>query len=84
MSILEFLNIYKPYAYSNSQMVTFMVHGKNQFIELGSTYSNNKYWVEQFFYIFGAWEAVDSKALPLKHSIPREWVAPQESCKYLL
>jgi endo-1,4-beta-D-glucanase Y len=63
MSILEFLNIYGPHMYPNLEMVTFMVRGKNQFIELRSTYSNNKYWVEQFFYIFENWKAADSEAL---------------------
>jgi hypothetical protein len=61
-----------PHAYPNSEIVTFMVRGKNQFIKLGSMYSNNKYWAEQFFYIFRAWEAADSEARPLKHSVPWE------------
>ena len=55
MLIPKFLNIYGPHMYPNSETVTFMVRGKNQFIELGSTYSNNKYWAEQFFYIFKSW-----------------------------
>jgi uncharacterized protein YhbP (UPF0306 family) len=40
-------------------MVTFMVQGKNQFIKLGSTYSNNKHWAKQFFYVFEAWEVAE-------------------------
>jgi hypothetical protein len=70
--------------YPNSEIVTFMVRGKNQFIELGSTYSNNKYWAEQFFYIFGSWEVSDSEDRPLEHSIPQEWGVSQESYEYLL
>ena len=69
MSIPEFLNIYRPHVYPNSVIVTFMVRWKNQFIELRSTYSNNKYWAEQFFYIYGNWEAADSESRPLKHSV---------------
>jgi hypothetical protein len=84
MSIPEFLNIYGPHMYPNSETVTFMVRGKNQFIELGNTYSNNKYWAGQFFYIFGGWEAADSKDHPLRHSIPWEWGVSRESCEYLL
>jgi hypothetical protein len=61
-----------PHAYPNAKIVTFMVCGKNQFIKLGSMYSNNKYWAEQFFYIFWAWEATDSEARPLKRSVPWE------------
>jgi hypothetical protein len=72
MSVPEFLNIYGPHAYPNSKTMTFMVCKKNQFIERRSTYSNNKYWVEQSFYISRAWEAADSKARPLRHSVPQE------------
>lgn len=83
MSVPEFLNIYGPHFYRATESGTFMVRGKNQFIELGSTYSNNKHWSEQFFYILGEWEASSSEALPLKHTVPREWGATQENCKYL-
>jgi hypothetical protein len=41
--ISEFLNICGPHAYPTSEMMTFMVQGKNQFIELGNKYSNNKH-----------------------------------------
>jgi hypothetical protein len=41
--VSEFLNIYGPHTYPTSKMVTFMVRGKNQYIEHGSTYSNNKH-----------------------------------------
>lgn len=54
ISVLEFLNIYGPHFYHNTELATFMVWGKNQFIKLGSTYSNNKHWPEQFFYVLGA------------------------------
>ena len=84
MSIPEFLNIYGPHMYPTNGLVTFMVRGKNQFIELESTYSNNKCWGEQFFYISGNWEAADSEACPLRHSIPRKWGVSRESCKYSL
>jgi hypothetical protein len=43
LSISEFLNIYGPHIYPTYKMVTLIVRGKNQFIKLGSTYSNNKH-----------------------------------------
>jgi hypothetical protein len=85
MSIPEFLNIYAPHMYPTLGTVTFQVRGgKNQFIDLGSRFSNNKGWGEQFFYISGNWEAADSEPCPLRHSVPCEWGVSQERCKYLL
>jgi hypothetical protein len=69
LSVIEFLNIYGPHAFPTSEMVTFMVQGKNQFIKLGSTYSNNKHWVEQFFYVFEAWEVAEFMAFEAFRSL---------------
>lgn len=81
MSIPKFLNIFGPHFCQANETVTFIVRWKNQFIKLGSTYSNNKHWSEQFFYISGNWEASPFKTLLLKHIIPREWGTSQEDCK---
>ena len=82
LSISEFLNIYGPQIYPTSKTMTFMVRGKNQFIELGSTYSNNKHKAEQFFYIFGTWEAMESEVIPLQYFVPQAWGIFRESCEY--
>ena len=78
---LEFFNICDLHIYPNTEAVTFIVRGKNQFIEIGIAYSNNKYWSEQFFYIYGDQEASLLKGLPLEHTVPREWGASKENCE---
>lgn len=81
MSVSKFLNIYGLQIYPNIEKVTFMVHGKNQFIEVGKTYSNNKHWAKQFFYVSGAWKVSTLETLPLKHIVLHKWGTFRESCE---
>jgi hypothetical protein len=82
ISVPKFLNIYGHQIYPTYETVTFMVCRKNQFIELESTYSNNKHWVEKFFTFSELGRCMHWRPLPLQHSNSQEWGVPQESCEY--
>lgn len=59
MSILQFLNIYRP-KMGRSGTMELQVRQSPLFIFLKSAYSNNKQWKQQFFCVSGEWECSSS------------------------
>jgi hypothetical protein len=55
------------------RVVELQVHQNPIFILLKNSYSNNKFWEQQFFLVSGEWECSSSEELPKDQRIPWEW-----------
>jgi hypothetical protein len=63
MTIPEFFNIYRP-SVQHNWTIAFQVRQNPLFIYLWKSYSNNKYWEEQFFCVSREWEFPITEVLP--------------------
>ncbi|XP_059459492.1 uncharacterized protein LOC132189035 [Corylus avellana] len=72
MSVEEFLKVYRPMPLQEvSGVLSFTAREKLQVIGLGGTYTNNKDWHKEFFFVSGDWECLPDEDLSQVLRIPR-------------
>lgn len=70
MSIRKFFHVYHVQAYIDGT-IAFKSRAKNLFITLHSTLTSNKEWINDYFYISGAWECLPTETLSEEQRILR-------------
>jgi hypothetical protein len=74
MSIEEFLNVYRPFPCKEiSGVLSFTARERYQVIGLGGSFSNNKEWHKEFFFVSGNWECPEGEDLPPNKRVPRSF-----------
>jgi hypothetical protein len=72
MKILQFFNIYRPRQTSEG-IIELCVRHPPIFIKLKSGLTNNKFWEQQFFRVYGEWECSEGTLLPENRKMLRTW-----------
>lgn len=81
LTVVEFLKIYRLTKCSKTEFLfTFQLRKKMKPLTFRRTYSSNKWWKDEFFFVQGDWEFSPSEVIR-DPSVPRETIAPSNRGK---